>query len=97
VRSTIEAAIARHDCAYWLERFKGSDVCVEVIQDVAAAMRDPHFVARGVWDRKLKLKSGKTIPALPVPITREFVDATPRGYPSFGSDSADDADLWQRD
>lgn len=96
VRRAVEAAIARHDCAYWLERFKGADVCVDVIQDVAAALRDPHFVARGVWDRELKLNNGRTISALPVPLVREFADAKPRGYPSLGSHRADDANLWTR-
>jgi len=38
-------------------------------------MRDPHFVARGLFDHKVESASGKIMPALPLPIAPEFRDA----------------------
>ena len=96
VKRAVKAAIASQDGAHWLAKFKGEDVCVDIIQDVAQALRDPHYAARGVWSRKLKLNNGRTLPALPVPIMRDMVDAEERGYPALGAHSVDDANLWQR-
>jgi alpha-methylacyl-CoA racemase len=36
------------------------------------AMRDPHFVERGLFAHKVATASGKDFPALPVPISPEF-------------------------
>jgi hypothetical protein len=35
-------------------------------------MRDPHFVARGLFANEVATASGKTLPALPLPIAPEF-------------------------
>lgn len=79
-----------------MERFRGEDVCVDAVQDMAAALRDPHFAARGVWERQLRLRNGSTVPALPLPIAREFGDGRERGYPALGEHGAGDAGLWRR-
>ena len=97
VRSAVAAAIAAHDCAWWMERFRGEDVCVDVVQDLSAAMHDPHFNARGVWDRKLHLHNGRTIAALPLPLSPELSARGTRAYPALGSHAADDAELWKND
>jgi len=53
-------------------RFVGLDVCCNVVASVEEASRDPHFVARGLFERRVA--AGQTaLPALPVPI-----DATVR-------------------
>ena len=100
VREAVSKAIASRSCDEWMKRFAGEDVCVDIVQDMQAALRDPHFAARGVWDRKLRLHNGNTVAALPLPIAREFGsggsgDTLP--YPALGSHAANDADLWKRD
>ncbi|MEP6149320.1 MAG: hypothetical protein ABJ201_18020, partial [Nisaea sp.] len=47
------------------------DCCCSVVKTPAEAATDPHFSARGVFDRKLDI-SGKSVPALPLPIAPEF-------------------------
>ena len=37
-------------------------------------MRDPHFVERGLFAHQVESASGKTLPALPLPIAPEFRD-----------------------
>jgi alpha-methylacyl-CoA racemase len=36
------------------------------------AMRDSHFIERGLFAHQVATASGKTIPALPLPIAPEF-------------------------
>ncbi len=96
VKERVRARIAAHDAAHWLALFEGEDVCVTRVQDAAAALVDPHFVARGVWRRELRLHNGKTLPALPVPLCSALVDPRPAGYPTLGQHRADDPDIWQR-
>ncbi len=96
VRQRVREKIAERDAAYWLALFEGEDVCVNAVQDATAALADPHFTARGVWNRQLTLKNGKTLPALPVPLSPQLMDPKPSGYPSLGQHAAGDPDLWQR-
>jgi len=38
------------------------------------AVRDPHFVERGLFAHQVETGTGKTWPALPLPIAPEFRD-----------------------
>jgi hypothetical protein len=38
-------------------------------------MRDPHFVRRGLFAHQVATASGKTMPALPVPVAPQFREA----------------------
>jgi hypothetical protein len=38
-------------------------------------MRDPHFVERGLFAHNVETASGKTMPALPLPIAPDFREA----------------------
>lgn len=96
VKARIQARIAAHDSAHWLALFDGEDVCVSRVQNATAALTDPHFVARGIWNRSLTLHNGRTLPALPVPLSKELIDPKPSGYPALGQHSADARDLWER-
>jgi hypothetical protein len=35
-------------------------------------MHDPHFIERGLFAHHIETASGKTLPALPLPIAPEF-------------------------
>jgi len=43
-----------------------------IVVPLEQAMRDPNFVQRGLLDHKIESASGKTIPALPMPVAPEF-------------------------
>jgi crotonobetainyl-CoA:carnitine CoA-transferase CaiB-like acyl-CoA transferase len=51
-----------------------ADCCATVVVSLQEAMRDRHFVERGLFDHKVQNESGETIPALPLPIARRFRD-----------------------
>jgi alpha-methylacyl-CoA racemase len=91
VRAEIAARIAGQTGAEWMARFEGQDACVELVQDAAAAMADPHFTARGVFLRRAVLGSGRAVPALPVP---GFAIPEDRPAPALGSLPLRANDVW---
>ena len=64
--------------AHWEEAFEAADCCCTIVQSIREAMDDPHFRARGVFDRRLVNEEGAQIAGLPTPIARSFV-ANPDG------------------
>jgi alpha-methylacyl-CoA racemase len=56
----------------WRARFAGRDCCCSVIADLRQALEDPHFRARGLFDHMLLNEEGRRLPALPVPVERQF-------------------------
>jgi crotonobetainyl-CoA:carnitine CoA-transferase CaiB-like acyl-CoA transferase len=83
--------IAVRTAADWAPIFDRADCCCSIVQDAQAAMQDPQFAARGQFDRKLANASGKTIPALPVPIANDFREQehTPCSAPAPGANNAE--------
>ena len=59
----------------------------------AADLRAPGPAGR---EQRLQLHSGKTLPALPVPLSQHLTDTRPSGYPALGQHRADDPALWKR-
>jgi crotonobetainyl-CoA:carnitine CoA-transferase CaiB-like acyl-CoA transferase len=68
--------------------FAGQDVCCSIASGIEDALADPHFVARGIFDRTLNAE-GRRITALPVPVAEAF-RSTERaaGYPELGEANA---------
>jgi alpha-methylacyl-CoA racemase len=62
--------IASKTAAEWLPVFDRADCCCSIMQDLRAALDDPHFKARGLFAAKLVNANGQTIPALPLPIVQ---------------------------
>lgn len=75
VKASIARIIAQHPVAYWNARFAGQDTCVCEVIGLEQAVQDPHFQARGVFSRTITTASGKTIPALPTPISGVFLNS----------------------
>jgi crotonobetainyl-CoA:carnitine CoA-transferase CaiB-like acyl-CoA transferase len=96
VRDRVAARIATRTSVEWMVIFGSEDVCVEIVQDVAAAFNDPHFRARGVFARELRLHEGRNIPALPLPLASVFTRPEGDTYPDLGSTQPDAADIWRR-
>ena len=64
---------------------------IGAIVTLRAALRDPHFAARGLFARTLTNEQGAIIPALPVPIIPVFRDPadTPRSTPPLGAHNSE--------
>jgi crotonobetainyl-CoA:carnitine CoA-transferase CaiB-like acyl-CoA transferase len=73
VKASIAKIIAQQPVAYWNARFAGQDTCVCEVIGLEQAVQDPHFQERGVFSRSIATASGKTIPALPTPISGVFL------------------------
>ncbi len=80
-RAEVARRIRSATAADWQARFAGVDACVEVVQDLAAAMADPHRAARLALSG-VTLGSGRTIPALPL---SGFGRPGSRSAPSLGA------------
>lgn len=77
-KATLDAVakrIAARTSAEWKQILVAADCCATIIVPLAEAMRDPHFVERGLFVHRLEGASGKTMPALPLPIAPEFREA----------------------
>lgn len=64
--------IAGKTAAEWEPIFDAADCCCSIVQDVRAAVDDPHFKARGVFAPKLTNDKGESLPATPVPINKSL-------------------------
>ncbi|MCI5084676.1 MAG: CoA transferase [Rhodovulum sp.] len=90
-RDAIAAIIKTQPSAHWHQVFEVADCCCSIVRTVQEAMQDPHFRARGVFDRQLSNAEGDTITALPTPIARVMA-ADPSGTdraPRLGQDNDD--------
>ena len=64
--------------------FSGHDVCCTIALSVEQAVSDPHFAARGVFERVLEA-GARTMPALPLPVAERFRSPDRKaGYPQLG-------------
>ena len=73
-RDAIAKLIAARTSEEWRPIFAAADCCATVVAPLEEAMRDPHFVERGLFAHKIKTGAGKSMPALPLPIAPEFRD-----------------------
>jgi len=67
--------IAARTSEEWRPIFAAADCCTTIVTPLEKAMADPHFVQRGVFAHKVVTASGKTLPALPVPVSPDFRQA----------------------
>ena len=81
--------LAGQPSTHWAPLLAAADCCCSVVKTPAEAAADPHFVARGVFARKLAI-AGREAPALPLPIAPQFRgsgDAAGRAA-ALGADNA---------
>lgn len=71
-RDAIAKLILAKTSDEWKPIFAAADCCATVIVPLEEAMRDPHFIERGLFAHQVGTESGKTLPALPLPIAPEF-------------------------
>src|SRR5882672_367330 len=73
-RDAVAKIIAARSSDEWKPILAVADCCTTVLVPLEQALRDPHFVERGLFDFKVESAAGKSIPALPLPIAPEFRD-----------------------
>jgi len=76
-RDAVAQLIATRTAEEWRPILAAADCCATIVTPLEEALRDPHFVARGLFAHEVAIGKGKTLPALPVPIAPQFRD-TPR-------------------
>jgi alpha-methylacyl-CoA racemase len=69
--------VAARTADEWKSILYEADCCATIVTPLEEAMRDPHFVERGLFAHQVEIASGKTMPALPLPIAPQF-----RGKPA---------------
>ena len=74
-RDAVAKAIVARNADEWRPILTQADCCATVLVSLQDALRDPHFVGRGLFAHEVASASGKTIPALPVPIAPQFREA----------------------
>jgi alpha-methylacyl-CoA racemase len=68
----VKEIIASRSGAEWKPIFDEADCCCSIVQDLRAALSDPHFTERGIFARMLANERGDTIPALPLPLANSL-------------------------
>jgi crotonobetainyl-CoA:carnitine CoA-transferase CaiB-like acyl-CoA transferase len=71
-RDAIAKLIAAKTADEWRHILAAADCCATIVMPLEEAMRDPHFVGRGLFAHQVETASGKPILALPVPIAPAF-------------------------
>jgi crotonobetainyl-CoA:carnitine CoA-transferase CaiB-like acyl-CoA transferase len=71
-RAAVAALIAARTAAEWQPLLAQADCCVTLVTPLEDALRDPHFIERGLFAHTTETASGKSMPALPVPIDAQF-------------------------
>lgn len=71
-REAVAKLILAKTADEWRPILAVADCCATIVTPLEEAIRDPHFVQRGLFTHKIETASGKSIPALPVPIAPAF-------------------------
>jgi crotonobetainyl-CoA:carnitine CoA-transferase CaiB-like acyl-CoA transferase len=71
-QAAVAAIIAGRSADEWGPLFAAADCCVSIMATLEEALRDPHFVERGLFAHQVTGPTGATMPALPVPIDPQF-------------------------
>lgn len=71
-RNAVAKLIVAKTADEWRPILAAADCCATIVTPLEEAMRDPHFVQRGLFAHSIATASGKTMPALPVPIAPAF-------------------------
>ena len=84
--AAVAAIIAGRTAEEWRPVFAKADCCVTIMATLAEAVRDPHFVTRGLFEHKVAGPSGATMTAAPVPIAPAFREppGTVKPMPKLG-------------
>ena len=68
----IRKIIALNDKDYWSKVFNKADCCCSIIKTIEEAVNDHHFKVREIFSNKIVNNLGEEIPALPIPLDKQF-------------------------
>ncbi|HEY4193481.1 MAG TPA: CoA transferase [Mesorhizobium sp.] len=71
-RDEVAKLIAAKTSGEWRPILAAADCCATIVAPLEEAMRDPHFVGRGLFAHQAEMASGKSVLALPLPIAPAF-------------------------
>jgi alpha-methylacyl-CoA racemase len=71
-RDAVAKLIVVRTAEEWRPVLAAADCCATIVVPLEQAMRDAHFVQRGVFAYAVDMADGKTMPALPLPISPAF-------------------------
>lgn len=74
IKAAVGAIINSKTAEEWRPLLAAADCCVTIMTTLEEALRDPHFIGRGLFAHHVAGPSGATMPALPVPIDPAFRD-----------------------
>ncbi len=77
-QAAVAKIIAQRSADEWHPILATADCCVSIVRTLEEALRDPHFVGRGLFAHSIRGASGQTMPALPVPIAPCFREPADR-------------------
>ncbi len=80
-RAAVATRIAAKTADQWKPILAAADCCATIVTSLEEALRDRHFVERGLFAHQVATASGKSMPALPVPIVPQFREA-PKAKPA---------------
>lgn len=82
----VATRIATRSGEQWERAFEGNDVCCCVATNLEDALKDEHFVQRGLFDATVRVGNA-ALPAIPVPIAPALRGTeTECSYPTLGAD-----------
>jgi alpha-methylacyl-CoA racemase len=71
-RAGVSAIIAGRTADEWRPLLAQADCCATIVASLQEAMRDPHFMGRGLFEHRVAGDAGETISAIPLPIAPAF-------------------------
>ncbi|PTB99817.1 CoA transferase [Marinobacter sp. Z-F4-2] len=85
VKDAVAEQIRSNSANHWREVFAGQDVCCSVVATLQEAMVDPQFLHRSLFTESVANELSQEICALPVPVARNFREASKSNrYPNLG-------------
>ena len=90
VISAIATIIQGKSASHWRAAFDGQDACAVIANTLEEAVQDAHYIARGVFDRKIETGEGDIVNALPMPFVPGLMDspAIRKTVPGLGEHNA---------
>ncbi len=56
----------------WKDIFKGRDTCTVVVQTLEEAVKDEHYLTRGLFSKQVAMENDELVPSLPLPVVDEL-------------------------
>ena len=87
-REEVSRIIRSRTSTDWASVLAAADCCCSIVKTIEQALADPHFAARGLFDKRITEGDQPPLTALPVPIVPAMrKGGSDAGFPALGSDN----------